>query len=339
MLLYIQYPTWISPQVVSFLPVRWYGIMYVLGYVTTYFFIITQIDKDKNNYLKEHILNIIMWAFLCMIICARLASELIYNKNFVVLIKPWLLFWPFQNGQFVGIQGMSYHGGLVGIILAVFIYCKKYRLSFSQLGDIAVIGAALGYTFGRLGNFINGELYGRITSVPWGMLFPQAELLPASNPHVKKIVENIGLAVNEVGLVNVPRHPSQLYEALFEGLVTGLLLWALYRIVKRVRKYVPGTMISMYVVFYGMSRFIIEYFRQPDTGLDFVIRLSSKPNPNWLLLTPFNFTTGQILSAIMVLIGIVFTVYLCVRDSHPSSHHTISINNGTFAQKTTKHSR
>jgi phosphatidylglycerol:prolipoprotein diacylglycerol transferase len=160
--------------------------------------------------------------------------------------------------RFTGISGMSYHGGLIGVILAALYFTRRNGLSFLEMADLFIPGIPLGYTFGRLGNFINGELYGRITTAKIGMHFPQAG----------------GDAL---------RHPSQLYEAFFEGVVLFILLWSLRRRVE-----LPGAMLGIYLMGYGTVRFFIEFARQPDDHLGFV----------WL-----NFSMGQLLCLGMILGG------------------------------------
>lgn len=315
-MLFVQYPSWIKPEIFPFLPIRWYGLMYVVGFFTGYMIIAALIKKEKKIYMLEKLPNLFLWAFLGMILFARLASELIYNRNLLILIQPWLLIWPFHNGQFVGIQGMSYHGGMVGIVLSTLLYCKVHKIDFLAFSDKAAISAAFGYTFGRIGNFTNGELYGRITTSPLGMIFPRAELLPIADPRVAQVAEKVGLEANQLGLINVPRHASQLYEALFEGLITGLILLVVYTIVTKKQKYIPGIMFALYIILYGVFRFFIEYFRKPDTGLDFILRFSDTSNPNWLFVSPFNFTTGQVLSGIMVFTGLLIYILLVVANKN-----------------------
>jgi phosphatidylglycerol:prolipoprotein diacylglycerol transferase len=160
---------------------------------------------------------------------------------------------------FSGIAGMSYHGGLLGALLCGGLYLRRGPIGFLDGVDLLAPGVPLGYTFGRLGNFINGELYGRITTASIGMSFPAAP-----GPEL--------------------RHPSQLYEAFFEGVVLFLLLWSL-----RKRPLPRGAMLAFYLIGYGTVRFFIEFFRQPDSHLGYV----------W-----YRFTMGQILCLLMVLAGL-----------------------------------
>jgi phosphatidylglycerol:prolipoprotein diacylglycerol transferase len=174
-------------------------------------------------------------------------------------------------------------------------------MDFRDLGDLLVAGIPLGYTFGRLGNFINGELYGRVTTLPIGMVFPHAERFSAKEAWVVDIAQKVGITIPSAdALINLPRHPSQLYEALFEGIVLWLVLWFL-----RNRKPFKGFMIGCYLIGYGLVRFIIEYFREPDADLGYRLRFVNDGVPPALYSSPFNFSTGQILCALMVVGGLL----------------------------------
>ena len=153
--------------------------------------------------------------------------------------------------------GMSFHGGMVGVLLAGWWYCRKNKISFLSLGDLIVVTAPIGLGLGRLANFINGELYGRITSVPWGMVFPEGGPMP--------------------------RHPSQLYEAILEGGVIFCLLW-----LRKNKKAFQGELAADFLILYGLFRILIEFFREPDVQVGYF----------WGL-----FTMGQLLSSLMILGG------------------------------------
>lgn len=303
MISYIPYPEWLSPVIIPGLPLRWYGLMYLVAFVLTYILVRVQVKERKIKVEADEVVNLFFWAIIGLLIGARIFATTIYDTSGIYLQKPWLIFWPFnEEMEFTGLQGMSYHGGLVGVVVAVILYCRIKRFSFLEWGDMLVAGVPLGYTFGRLGNFINGELYGRVTTAPWGMIFPQARPLPASNETARSIADEVGMTVtDQEQLLNLPRHPSQLYEAFLEGILLWLLMWFVFR----KRAHFHGYLIAMYIIGYGVARFIAEYFRQPDPGLDFVIRLSPVENPPWLLATPFNFTTGQVMSALMIVGGVV----------------------------------
>ncbi|GAB1484491.1 hypothetical protein MASR2M78_33090 [Treponema sp.] len=210
----------------------------------------------------------------------------------------------------MGLQGMSYHGGLIGAVIAVVIYTQVKHMDTREVGDLLVVGIPLGYTFGRLGNFINGELYGRVTSGPLGMIFPYAERFSTKEAWVREIAEKVGISTS-TALVNLPRHPSQLYEALFEGIVLWAVLWAL-----RNRKPFKGFMIGAYMIGYGLVRFVIEYFREPDIDLGYRITLVQTDIPPALYSSPFNFSTGQILCALMIAGGLL---WLAIASRLPQS--------------------
>ena len=156
-----------------------------------------------------------------------------------------------------------------------------------------VIAIPCGYTFGRLGNFLNGELYGRVTKMPWGMVFPYAEKFPANEKWVQDFCSDISMNIEGLTFVNLPRHPSQLYEAFFEGIVLFLVLWFL-----RKHKKWDGLLSSIYMGGYGLVRFFIEYFRQPDAELGF---RNSSDSQIYLNNSIFNLSTGQILCLLMII--------------------------------------
>lgn len=165
------------------------------------------------------------------------------------------------------------------------------------------IAAAIpaGYTFGRLGNFLNGELYGRITTMPWGIVFPQAEKFSASLKWVQEFAAKIGMEISSAP-VNLPRHPSQLYEAFFEGVV----LFGILQLIRKCKIW-DGMISAAYVFGYGAFRFVIEYFREPDADLGFRIGKDTA-SPVYMNASLLNFSTGQILCFLMMLSSIVFAV-------------------------------
>lgn len=257
-------PMNLSPYIfdVGFFRLHWYGLMYIVAFVVTLLLVLYRIKHEDFPFSKEVVLDYLIWAILGLLIGARLGYVLFYNPAYY-LAHPLQIFLPFdfQNGlQLVGISGMSYHGGLIGIVTATIWFVKKKKLHLGKLIDLFVPAIPLGYLFGRIGNFINGELYGRITDMPWGMIFPGA-------PYGKL------------------RHPSQLYEAFFEGLILFLVLWFL-----RKKKALHGHLLSLYLIGYGIARFAIEFVREPDAQLGFVIG---------------TLTMGQLLTSIMIIVGIV----------------------------------
>lgn len=303
---YIDYPSWITPEIIpGFFP-RWYAVMYLVAFGLTYLLFMRQIKQDKYTITKDNASDYIFFIILGLILGARILSTLVYEPSDLYRKAPWLIFWPFRNGQFVGLQGMSYHGGVLGGITAAIIYCKRRKLNFLELADYLCTALPLGFTFGRLGNFTNGELYGRITTSSFGMIFPQtirAHRFNADLPWVQNFAAKIGMDISSLTEVNLPRHPSQLYEAFFEGVFLWLIMWFVLRKIKPFK----GFMLSMYLTLFGFFRFMVEYFRQPDDGLDFPI-MWGEPSKNYELVSLLNLTTGQIFSFWMIVTGLVLLV-------------------------------
>lgn len=261
-------PEHINPTIfeIGTFQLRYYGVMYIVAFILIYFLVLFRLKNEQFNFTKEIIQNYFGWAILGVIIGGRLGYVLFYDLKFF-LAHPLKIISPFEISKmgihYTGISGMSYHGGLIGVFLASILFCHKYKINFWQLADLLSPTIPLGYTFGRIGNFINGELYGRTTSVPWGMYFP-------------------------LDLTHQLRHPSQLYEAFFEGIFLFLILWSL-----RKTKVFDGFLFCLYLIGYGIVRFFIEFVREPDPQLGFI-------------LGPF--TMGQILCACMIFIGILIMI-------------------------------
>jgi phosphatidylglycerol:prolipoprotein diacylglycerol transferase len=255
-------PEHINPVALMIGPVsvHWYGIMYAIAFYVVYSLVLYRIRTEKINYSKEVVTDFIFWGILGIMVGGRLGYVLFYNLPYFIQ-HPLNITSPldYSNGfHYVGFFGMSYHGALLGFVLTIIIFCKKRAIDFWRFVDLFIPAIPLGYTFGRLGNFINGELYGRATTAPWGMYFPLDQL-------------------------HQLRHPSQLYEAFFEGIFLFLLLWSIRR-----RSPYPGFLCGLYLIGYGLVRFSIEFFREPDPQLGFV-------------LGPF--TLGQIFCALMAISG------------------------------------
>jgi phosphatidylglycerol:prolipoprotein diacylglycerol transferase len=239
-----------DPVLVSFGPfqIRWYGLMYLLGFFLSFLLVRYQLARQKTPLLnKEKLLDLYFYLVLGLVIGARLGYILFYNfkeylHNPLELIAVW-------HG------GMSFHGGLLGVAAAGWWFCRKNKVSLLALGDLLIVTAPIGLGLGRLANFINGELYGRVTSVPWGMVFPYG------GPW--------------------PRHPSQLYEALLEGVLLFILLWTW-----RNKKAFTGALVARFLILYGLFRILVEFFREPDAQVGFL----------WGILT-----MGQLLSLLMIL--------------------------------------
>jgi phosphatidylglycerol---prolipoprotein diacylglyceryl transferase len=224
-------------------PLRWYGTMYILAFFTSFLVVSYIIKKEKLPYNADFISDAFTWGIIGVLLGGRFGYVLFYGFDSFIH-DPISIIMPFKKiygeWRFTGISGMSYHGGVSGVMIAWALYARKHKMPFLKLTDLFVAGNALGFTWGRIGNFINGELYGRITNSSIGMYFPNAG----------------------DGLL---RHPSQLYEGFFEGFALFVILWF-------VRKKITSTgfLSGLYIFGYGFFRFFIEYFRQPDAHLGFV---------------------------------------------------------------------
>ncbi|MFA6937629.1 MAG: prolipoprotein diacylglyceryl transferase [Treponema sp.] len=312
--LYLTYPKWIHPELFPNVPmlglVRWYGLMYIFAFVTAFLILKKEMKEGALNtegYIatEDDIFSFIACGIVFLLLGARIFSTLVYDTSGLYWKKPWLIFWPFDTTthQFTGLAGMSYHGGFIGGLLGMIIWCKKHKKPVFKWIDAMAVAIPIGYTFGRIGNFMNGELYGRITTMPWGIVFPHAERFSSSLDWVQAFADKIGMVIQpETKLVNLPRHPSQLYEAFFEGFMLWLSMWFL-------RKHKPfdGFFTGFYTIGYGTVRFIIEYFREPDTDLGYRISPTGDTviYENTSLL---NISTGQILCFLMILAGIAILI-------------------------------
>lgn len=318
MFLYINFPSWIHPQIfpgVHFLGLlRWYGLMYAFAFLTAYG-ILKKVAKEgalntKTTKVDEDALySFIFTGILFLLIGARIFSTLIYDTSGLYKSKPWLVFWPFDAmGRFTGLAGMSYHGGFVGGLLGMIIWCKVKKQPFTKWSDAMVCAIPLGYTFGRLGNFLNGELYGRITTMPWGMVFPDADTFSVKLSWVQEFAAKIGMTLPASGIVNLPRHPSQLYEAFFEGIVLWLIIWFC-----RKHKKFDGMLGAIYAGGYGFFRFFIEYLREPDADIGYRIAKDSSA-PIYTNTSLLNFSTGQILCFLMMVFAVIYA-FICWKIS------------------------
>jgi phosphatidylglycerol:prolipoprotein diacylglycerol transferase len=286
----IAFPS-IDPEIFRIGPfaIRWYGLMYALGFAASYLLVKFQLDRvnsrvqgkelrkkgqgsrgpaspssgtGKGQGKSEAALvfpelfldSLFTWLILGLIIGARVGYVLFYDfGNY--LKEPFEIFAVWHGG-------MSFHGGMIGSLLAGFLCCRKYKVDFWQTADLVIVTAPIGLGLGRIGNFINGELFGRVTDSPWGMVFPAGGLLP--------------------------RHPSQLYEFALEGVLLFVILWTI-----KDRKFASGSLCAFFLILYGLFRFLVEFFREPDAQLGFIA------GP---------FTMGQILSALTAGAGIILFV-------------------------------
>jgi phosphatidylglycerol:prolipoprotein diacylglycerol transferase len=240
----------------GFVQVYWYGIMYLLAFLSAYL-LANHRAKQLNNWHSQQIEDLIFYGAIGVVIGGRLGYMVFYNLD-VFVVDPLSIF-ALQNG------GMSFHGGFLGVALAMILFNRKYDKTFFSTIDFVVPLVPLGLGFGRLGNFINGELWGKITNSPLGMF------------------------IQEQG---VSRHPSQLYEAFLEGLVLFVVLWVFS---KKPRPAMATS--ALFLILYGLFRFIIEFVRVPDIQLGYLAF-------GWL-------TMGQILSLPMIILG----VYLLKRSA------------------------
>lgn len=244
------------------LAIRWYSLAYIAGLTIGWWYSSRLLKADRLWGMagppasRDQLNDLLTWVIIGVISGGRLGYVLFYNATYYVAnpldaLKIW-------NG------GMSFHGGMIGVIVALVIFSWKNRIPLLSLADVIAAAAPIGLFFGRLANFVNGELYGRVTDVPWAFIFPH-------DPS------------------QLPRHPSQLYEAILEGLLLFIILRCLTHWAKALRY--PGIVAGSMLVGYATARMAVELFREPDAHLGFVAG-------NWL-------TMGMILSAPMVVAGAV----------------------------------
>jgi len=243
------------------LAVRWYGLMYLLGFVAAYFVIRSELNRRQGPIAVEEADDLLFYLILGLLIGARLGYAIFYNLD-SYFSAPWEIFAIWHGG-------MSFHGGLLGMLAAGLIFADRRNVQFLELADITALAAPIGLMLGRIGNFINGELFGRVSALPWAIVFPMAG--------------------------DLPRHPSQLYEAILEGPVLFSLLWWL-----RVRTKKHGQILATFLVAYGAFRFLIEFLREPDPQLGFVLP---------------GLTMGQVLCIAMLGAGICLMVYTTFRKA------------------------
>jgi phosphatidylglycerol:prolipoprotein diacylglycerol transferase len=237
---------------------RWYGLMYIIGFAVAYLIFKTQSKERKINLSTDTISDIVFMIAMGIVIGGRAGYILFYNLAWY-LQHPLKVFAVWEGG-------MSFHGGLVGGALAGIYIFRKKSLDLWEMADIAALAMPIGLCLGRIGNFINGELYGRVTNHPWGVVFP--------------------------GGGSLPRHPSQLYEAFLEGVVLLAVVWGARR-----AEPPKGTLFWTVIAGYGMFRFIVEFFREPDQQIGFL----------W-----GGATMGQLLSLPMLFLGVGMLIRICL---------------------------
>lgn len=225
----------VSPVIFSVGPlaIRWYSMAYLLGIVIGWWLINRNVKVNNLGLSKPNVEDFVFYLTVGIILGGRLGYAVFYGGA-EMWLKPWRLFELWKGG-------MSFHGGMVGVIVATYLFAKKIKYSFLGLTDLVVLYAPIGIFLGRLANFVNDELWGRVTDVAWAVRFPSGGYLP--------------------------RHPSQLYEACLEGLLMFVILnylWMLPRVRER-----QGIVSALFVILYGCFRIIVEQFREPDAQLGF----------------------------------------------------------------------
>ncbi len=253
----------IDPIIFSLGPlhIRWYGLMYVLGFLASYYLVRKQIREVNFQRLGEQFENLNMVLILAVVVGGRLGYVLFYNFSYY-LAHPLEIPATWSGG-------MSFHGACLAIIICGWLFCRTKKIDFWQAADLYAATIPIGIGLGRVGNFINGELFGRITTLSWGMVFPDGGPLP--------------------------RHPSQLYESLLEGLLLFILLWTMRRRPWQQNTYWPhGSIFALFLVGYGCMRILVENFREPDPQLGLFFGL---------------FTMGQFLSGAMIAGGTLVWKY------------------------------
>jgi len=226
----------IDPIAVSIGPVslRWYALSYMAGLLLAWWYCRRIAKRPESRVKPETIDDLIAWATLGVVLGGRL--------GYVLLYKPVYYLGHPQEILYLWEGGMSFHGGLIGVLVAIGWVAHRHKLRYFELSDIVGCATPIGLFLGRLANFVNGELYGRVTTVSWGMVFPNG------GPD--------------------PRHPSQLYQAFLEGICVFVLLWIFLR-AGRLRQ--PGFLSGLFLLGYGTARIIGEFFREPDAQLGFLL--------------------------------------------------------------------
>jgi len=236
----------------GFFKLRWYSLAYIAGILVGWWYLLKQLAQPGAPMARRHADDFIFYATLGIILGGRLGYALFYRQDLLFSLYELVKLWE---------GGMSLHGGFLGVIIGLWWFCRKNQLNLLRVCDYVACATPFGLFFGRLANFVNGELWGRETSLPWGMIFPQGG--------------------------DVPRHPSQLYEAGLEGIVMFIVLWVMFW--KTDARYQPGKLVGTGLILYGISRTLVELVRQPDAGLE---------NLSWGL------TMGQTLSIPMLIAGV-----------------------------------
>ncbi|MCP4177791.1 MAG: prolipoprotein diacylglyceryl transferase [bacterium] len=229
----IQFPD-INPVILKIGPLKihWYGVMYLVGFVSAWILAVWRSKKSKGIWTSEQISDLIFYSIIGVLLGGRLGYIVFYNLSFY-LMHPLDMFKVWDGG-------MSFHGGLIGVMIAFYIFGRKTGKGFFQVGDFIAPMVPIGLGAGRIGNFINGELWGKVSNLPWAMVFPK-------DPS------------------QLPRQPSELYEFFLEGIVMFIILW-IYSMKAKPRMAVSG----LFLLLYGCFRFIVEFVRLPDPQLGYL---------------------------------------------------------------------
>ncbi len=263
----------------GFLEVHWYGLMYLLAFLSAYL-LATYRGKKRGDFTGEMVSDLVFFGAMGVILGGRIGYVILYNFG-EFLVNPAYLFKVWEGG-------MSFHGGFIGVLIAMFFFGRKYKKNTFTTLDFIAPCVPLGLLFGRIGNFINGELWGRVSDGGYGhlMYFPQAahadhELI-TSDPTMQSLSTQVG------EYLLLPRHPSQLYQAFSEGVLLFILLW-IFSLKPRPRYAVS----ALFLLGYGCSRFTTEFFRQPDVGYELIF--------GWL-------SKGQLYSIPMIIVGVILFI-------------------------------
>jgi len=237
------------------LKIHWYGLMYLLSFILGWFLMSYRAGKLKLNWSDDQIADLVFYIALGVLLGGRIGYMLFYDFPDSIH-APWIIIKVWDGG-------MSFHGGLLGVILMTWLWCRKQKKHFLDVADFIAPIIPVGLAAGRIGNFLQGELWGKITDVPWAMIYPQAD--------------------------RAPRHPSEIYEFLLEGMLEFIILW-FYSAKPKPRM----TVSALFLIGYGCMRCFCEFFRMPDPQYGYLAF-------GWL-------TMGQVLSFPMVIVGIVLLV-------------------------------